>query len=157
MRKFLWFVVMVGILACAVGCSKKKANADGVLGVKHSTRCDTVLPPTWDGSVELRTPVWMGADQNHGGDRWLDSANGSQVEGKLNVHNMLPFHGTLWFDGQQGLRQKGVVRFDNFLKLGMDFPLGCSPFTFTTYIDHRTSFEVDRFMIGLRYDFSGGM
>lgn len=109
-------------------------------------------PITFDGNIELRSPVFNSKDgYGWGGGRTVHP----EMAGTLRLHNVLGnCPAVFWVNGEHTFEQAGVFKPENKLKIGVDYPVSPSG-TLFVYFDRRFDTDVDRIFVGFRVGFKG--
>lgn len=105
-------------------------------------------PVTWDGSLELRGPVFSQATASATSD-WRNL----EMAGDVRVRNLLgPF--VIRVQGEHTFHQSDIFSPENKLKAGLEWPLS-HDLTVFSYWDRRFDPGIDRVFVGVRLGFSG--
>ena len=128
------------------------------------TAMASAAPLQYDGSLELRTPLW--ASQDRVVSSSYPSTESLQRENFRPSLRFLDFGGSLrlsqagsplslWVTGEHSF-SSGYFVHENKLKVGLDLKLGKGPVTLFSYWDRRFDKEdLDRVFLGVRCGFRG--
>lgn len=150
-----WLLALIALtLLSLTGCSRSDA-----------------APLRFDGSLELRSPVWA----SHGHPFFVPDPQyvAPSTVGHWEEHDFQPnlklldlagsvrLHSdgsplALWCSGEHSFSHGAFIH-ENKLKVGLDLALGRGPMTLFAFWDRRFDKDLDRAFVGLRCNFRGSL